>query len=376
MKKILIYTSILLASLAHCSCEKSDQNLGYSVQDTIQPLGLLSAKATDMMLIYKGGIHRPEWTKEQLSPYVTYKNPQTGQEDWLFDGFLFLEFADGGGRSFVAPVRAGEETKSARKVEWEMVLNSQFEVNKGIDALNKQIAAKVADLGVPKRKRQVVIGLPEPVPGQLDWGVVNGIQLNFNSQSDRLIAIRWYVDQILAKWQALNPEHLEFAGFYWVPESAYISQVTLPILKSYISTKGKYFLYHIPHWGAMLRDSWRRLGFDFSYQQPNVYFHSTRIISVADAIKFAKQHGHSLELEFDENVLVSKANTDKRNRFLEYMNEFEKEGIFESYPLTYYQSHFGWSELVKSTVQSDVELSSKLAGKIIERQKKADEMVK
>src|SRR5690606_39615622 len=51
-----------------------------------------------------------------------------------------------------------------RKVEWEGLLNSQFASNRGIDALDKAITQKSSQLGAPKRKRKVVIGLPEPWP--------------------------------------------------------------------------------------------------------------------------------------------------------------------------------------------------------------------
>lgn len=374
MKKIIGGISLIIAACFYSSCEKNDENLGYSLQDTVKTLNITSGKAVDMVLIYQGGVHRPDWTTSQLAPYVTYVDPSTKKEDWLYDGFLFLEFADGSGRSLVAPVKDGETIKSGRKAEWEMVLNNQFALNKGIDALNKQITEKIKTLGTPKRKRKVVISIPEPRPGQLDWGALNGIELNFNSQADRLIAVKWYIDQILTRWQAINPENLELAGFYWVAESAYISQVSLPIIKSYIGTKGKYYFYHIPHWGAMVREGWKRMGFDISYQQPNVFFHSTRIVSVAEVIKFAKQNGLALEYEFDENVMASKSDADKRGRFMEYFNEFEKEGIFDNYPLTYYQSHFAWSTLVSSTDPKDVELSKMLAQKILQRQKKADEL--
>lgn len=372
--KTLIYKILLLSAIAFglSSCEKRDYNLGRSVQDTVKTYGLTSAKAVDMILIYKGGVQRPEWTVDEFMPYVSYRDPETNEENWLFDGFLFLEFADGTGRSFTAPVKEDEDRKATRKVEWEGLLNSQFASNRGIDALDKAITQKIGQLGAPKRKRKVVIGLPEPWPGQKDWGALNGVALNFSSQNDRLNAVKWYVDEIVRRWTLLNSSNLELAGFYWVPESAYISQVMLPTLKSYITTKGNFTFYHIPHWGAMLRDNWTKLGFDISYQQPNVYFHTERIVSVKEVIDYGKQRGHSFEFEFDENIMKARNSADKRGRFLEYFNEYESNGIFESYPLTYYQSHFAWSVLVKSTDAEDLELSKKLGRKIVERQKKAD----
>ena len=50
---------------------------------------------TDAVLCYGGSHHRTPflWDKERLAPYVTYVDEQ-GREQWLFDGFIFLESQD------------------------------------------------------------------------------------------------------------------------------------------------------------------------------------------------------------------------------------------------------------------------------------------
>ena len=53
-------------------------------------------KVRDLALIFQGGVHRIDWNERQIAPYVTHKFAN-GTEDWLFDGFLFLEFKDGRG---------------------------------------------------------------------------------------------------------------------------------------------------------------------------------------------------------------------------------------------------------------------------------------
>ena len=116
MKKTLFIIGLLGTIISGLSsCEKRDYNLGYSVQDTVKAYGLTSAKAVDMMLIYKGGIQRPDWNEAEFKPYITYKDPETNAEDWLFDGFLFLEFADGAGRNYTAPVKDDPNGKATRK---------------------------------------------------------------------------------------------------------------------------------------------------------------------------------------------------------------------------------------------------------------------
>lgn len=374
-KNILLGLIAILLTLN--ACKKIDYNMGVSLPETIAPMTLGSAKAVDMMLIYQGGSHRPTWTQTELAPYVTYVDPESGKEDWLFDGFLIIESNDGAGRDMVAPIYPDKFTgKLGRKVEWENQLARQFTADNGIDALNKLVTVKSALIGAPKRKRQVVICLPEPAPGQQDWGVLDGKQLNFSSQADRLNALKWYIDQILLKWTAINPTNLELAGFYWTPETAYISQVMLPTVKSYIRTKSpNYKFYHIPHWGAGVRPDWKKQGFDISYQQPNVFFKDTRVIQVKDAVAYAKLNGMALEFEFDESALV-KYNYKKRDIFMEYYNDFKDAGVWESFPLTYYQDHKAWVGYINSTDPKDQEITRLLARTIVDRQKRADAELK
>ena len=53
----------------------------------------------DMALIYQGGSHRLDWTADEFRPYVVHRFAD-GTKDWLFDGFLFLEFKNGSGRHY------------------------------------------------------------------------------------------------------------------------------------------------------------------------------------------------------------------------------------------------------------------------------------
>ena len=50
---------------------------------------------TDAVLCYGGSHHRTPflWDGKRLAPYVTYTDEE-GREQWLFDGFIFLEFVD------------------------------------------------------------------------------------------------------------------------------------------------------------------------------------------------------------------------------------------------------------------------------------------
>lgn len=53
------------------------------------------ATTTDAVLCYGASHHRNPflWDKGRFAPYVTYVDPD-GKEQWLFDGFIFLESQD------------------------------------------------------------------------------------------------------------------------------------------------------------------------------------------------------------------------------------------------------------------------------------------
>ena len=144
----------------------------------------------------------------------------------------------------------------------------------------------------------------------------------------------------------------------------------LPTVKSYIRTKSpNYKFYHIPHWGAGVRPDWKKQGFDISYQQPNEFFKKTRLIKVKEAVDYAKKNGMSLEFEFDENALL-KYNYLKRDLFMEYYNDFKDGGIWDNYPLTYYQDHKAWVSYINSTDSKDQEITRLLARTIVVQTKK------
>ena len=112
----------------------------------------------DMALIYQGGSHRLDWTADEFRPYVVHRFAD-GTKDWLFDGFLFLEFKNGSGRHYTV----GYEKLNARKGEWAWLLDRIFEEGKSLSALDQCITEEIAELGKPGFKHQIVLGLPEAI---------------------------------------------------------------------------------------------------------------------------------------------------------------------------------------------------------------------
>ena len=91
------------------------------------------ATTTDAVLCYGASHHRNPflWDKGRFAPYVTYVDPD-GKEQWLFDGFIFLESQDvdrpdSGAYSFMTGVLR-DTGVSAGKEQWqELKMKGSFD---------------------------------------------------------------------------------------------------------------------------------------------------------------------------------------------------------------------------------------------------------
>lgn len=340
--KILGFTSLLAAGVAFGSPAAAQ---GYQTADDVQ----------DLALIYQGGSHRLDWTVDEFRPYVVHEFAD-GTKDWLFDGFLFLEFKNGSGRHYTV----GYEKLNARKGEWAWLLDRIFEEGKSLSALDACITEEIAELGKPGFKHQIVLGLPEAILDQKDWGELDGRVLDFSKEEDQLAATRWYIDELMKRFKAAKYKNLELSGFYWVAETnSHCGELTVPI-SEYIHSLGKLF-YWIPYWQSKGAGEWKALGFDVAYQQPNHFFnHSIPDSRLDDACAFAREHGMAMEFEFDEKATADRENSSYA-RMKAYIDHFEKNDVFNSSALAYYCGNRGVLTLHESKNPADHALMDRLA---------------
>lgn len=301
----------------------------------------------DLVLIYQGGSHRMDYNAEQLRPYVVHED-RFGNRDWLFDGFLFLEFDSGKGVSY--HVRGSAPL--ARKEDWAWLVDRHFESGKGIAALDDCIAAAVRELGEPPFRHKVVIGIPEPPRGQKDWGELEGRKLDFSNEEDRIAACKWYADLLEERFRNSGFRHLELAGFYWLPEILRQSREVTRALGDYVRSKGLRF-YWIPYYTAQGYSEWRDLGFDAAYLQPT-YFWNRKIGDerVDRACELARTYGMGLEMEFDMRASV-KSEECRRDRGMGYMSSFRRNGVYRSSAIAYYEGGGGVYYFTKTTAPED-----------------------
>ena len=208
MKSGLIYCILsLFLTISITSCSDS-----YSIQDKAEnsngaknlksgvTLSAPKTKVRDLVLIYGAGTEKGQ------------------QYDWMFDGFLFLELSDDWDFSFT--VGHGDPAKPAQKANWNTLLDKYFTQGRSLHALDQAIDDATWSAGQPPSKRKVVIGIPEPLETvSINWGMADGIWLDFQYESHRAAACRWFIDQAETRFNNANFRHLELDGFYWIGEA-------------------------------------------------------------------------------------------------------------------------------------------------------------
>ena len=316
----------------------------------------------DLVLIYHGGVHRPlEWTKDDFTPYVVHED-KNGEKNWLFDGFLFLEFKNGKGQNY-AP---GYSKENATKEDWDWLLDRNFEKDRAFSALNQCIGEQKKQLSKPTFKHKLIAGLPSPILDQKDWGELNGKKLDFSTTEDRLEAAKWYIDNFLKRYKKAGYKNLELEGFYWVDEDMKgCADILIPI-GDYVRSKNLKFVW-IPYWWAPGYDKWKEYKFDFAWIQPNHFFNQEISDDRIDqACAFARGKNMGVEMEFDSRALADNDNGFRR-RLVSYIDAFEENNVFTNSSIAYYEGGKGFYDFYHSTNPKDKELIDRLAKHIIKR---------
>jgi hypothetical protein len=324
---------------------------------------------TDLVLIYQGGAHRPPWDAEHFAPYVSWADPETSRERWLFDGFLFLELKDDLGREFTR----GFAELPARRVEWEKYLDSLFAEGIGLRALDAAVADAVERIGTPPRPRRVVLTCPEPIAGQKDWGEVDGKSLDFTRVADRVVAMKWFTGELRRRWAEARFRNLTLAGYYWLPE--HLNGEYGRLAKSYAAVVRAQELrfFYIPFWGAAGGLDYRKAGFDAAYLQPNHYFDpkvpDSRLTSATAA---ARQHRLGMELEWDGLILSETKRAIYLPRLLAYLDTYETESVFTHAALAHYEGGGAFYRLSKTEDHELLAVFARYCRLVADRQKREE----
>ena len=147
------------------------------------------------------------WGAARFAPHVSWKAPG-GKEQWLFEGFLFVEGSDWmHSRTFV--LGPGQ---SAAKEHWQYQLDLWLGADGCVANLEKACADVASRIGKPKQKRGVIIGIPDAImfetfsnksSSTTYWGSLEGRLMDFALVDDRMQALRWYIDSAREMFTAL-----------------------------------------------------------------------------------------------------------------------------------------------------------------------------
>lgn len=317
----------------------------------------------DLALIYQGGAKRIDWTREQLMPYVTHTFAD-GHTEWLFDGFLFLDFNDGRGNTFV-PV-LGEA--NGKKEDWLWYLDRLFERGKSLDALDNLIGELKGKIGNPGFKHKVVLTLLTPIPKDTGWGELNGKALDFNNYDDQVAAVAWYIDQIVPRFKQQHYKNLTLSGLYWVDEDMCHTKELVKYIAPYVHRKKLEFVW-IPYYQARGSDHWQDYGFDIVYHQPNYFFKADVPMSqLTGACQYALEHGMAMEFECDSKALYDSEGS-FYSRMEDYIDVFERYMVFKDSPIAYYTGSKGFIDMYYSKSPQDQALMDRLCKLIVDRRK-------
>lgn len=299
--------------------------------DNVNDRIFLSKLPKNICLIYNGSSSRRQWTPEDFIPYLIYQEKGRKETFPLFDSFLLIEYRTSDGKYFWG-AETNEQTAHAN--DWEWLANIWGSC---LNSLNQSVQ-KLHQENFLKNKIGVIITLPEPNMKIHNFGSVPGktISLDFKNENDRISAIRWYVDKVQDNFQSANYSYLELLGFYWLGESIPLEMESTVKQTALLFHQAGLYFFWIPYFTANNVWSWKNLGFDYMFYQPNYFFEgeggTERLGLTAYRIE---QFRCGAEIELDDRILTSK---DHQLRFQQYLQT----AVYFKWnqkPMAWYQSN-------------------------------------
>jgi len=314
-----------------------------------------SGGVNDLMLIYNNV--GSNWMMIDALPYVAYISPiypdyQLNVEDYFFDSFLFLALTAPDGHAFDAPSRG----TPAVKEHWQWFIDKIFDGTNQLSAFERAYEVANEQLG-EDAKGKIYIMIPNPMSEIKDFGDVDGTgSLNFSwgdakkATDHRFRAVKWYIDEVLKKWEQANYQNLELLGFYWVEEAIHYGVPgEVELINKVTDYIHEFDLKHtwIPYFTSSGHNRWEEAGFDFVMHQPNHMFSSTSTIDrFLHLSNYALRYGQGIEIEAEGSSVTN--DLIKRKKFIDYLRagvtfNWQKDALHGYYQGTHYFGSCGIS---------------------------------
>lgn len=321
-KKFLLFLFVgfsVLSSINHVWAFDKTENALYSSQ-----------KFKNICLIYNGSTFRRQWNVNDFIPYLVYED---GEKNYipLFDTFLLIEYRTSDGKFFWG----GQDKENTVNIkDWEWLSNVWESCMKHLNEAVKKLHQK----GILKNSIGIIITIPEPNVKIQDFGSIpdDGIKLNFNKEIDRMLAVRWYVEKIVAHFSSSHYSYLNLLGFYWLGESIPQEMENTVKETAKLIHQENLLFFWIPYFTANNVWAWRDLGFDYVFYQPNYFFSGEGGIERLGLTAYrVEKFNCGVEIELDDQVMVSE---NHRVRFLQYLQSAVYFG-WDKKPMAWYQSN-------------------------------------
>ncbi len=278
-------------------------------------------------------------TVNELIPYVGYETTSYKIKYLMFDGFLFLPFvaagAPSGGKYYC------DLLHPTVKSDWQYYLDNTFNHSFNLSALNIAVGNVKKIIGEPSYKVKVEIAIPYPTPTATNFGDVNGdgVSENLSSLSDREKVIKWYINNVMKRWNSERYINLQLVGFYWYEESADFAvdnneAAMLEYVGKYVKSLGKVFNW-TPFYQASGFTNWNWLGFDAAIMQPNYVFHNFPEQVIGEATDLIKKLGMGMEIEIHWDAIKDST---YRSKYYAYINYGVTKGYMKKAVHMFYQN--------------------------------------
>lgn len=213
------------------------------------------------VLIY----HANERSADALKPYVVRMREGKPTSDWLFDAFLFLVYN--------MPDGTDTETGATTKEHWLWQLDTWFNQNRDVAALDQAVNQVSSELGKPATKRKVILAIPWPNPSVKEFGDVDGDGLseNLTTLAGRDKVMSWYINEARNRFEKANFQNLELWGFYWMRERIDVNPESVRSASRLVHEAGNKLLW-IPWYRSAGWQNAYSYGFDAVIMQPNYAF--------------------------------------------------------------------------------------------------------
>ena len=232
-------------------------------------------------------------TAEEYMPFVGYYDRGGKLADTFFDSFLFL------------PCGAYVNEENGDFTAWNAYVDNVFAEDANVNALSE--AAERVSEGLGRDVRvSVFFSILYTWPDKTSFGDVDGdgVIEDFSKAEDRKKAIKWIIDEQLARFEAGGYDNLDLLGFYWYEEQVtYTDPHELELIRyasDYVHSLG-YKLMWIPWYCAPGYTDWKELGFDMACMQPNYAFSGQATVErLYDNAETTRRLGMCVEIEIGQ----------------------------------------------------------------------------